>query len=556
MPYIGIGFSKNCKILTPLFSIKHILRTIVFAVLFCIPASVFAKDIDPIIAKLDEAIRNKDSYIKKKYAKIQELKRNVAKFNLTRNDQQLYANYLKLFDEYRSFKYDSAYYFLESAKASAKTLKNEELLSRAKIKEGFVLLSSGLFKEALDTLNSVVVKRLSKQYQYEYYSVKARAYYDLADYNKDQRFNIAYVRRGNEYIEKALQLVSPNTNEFWATESLKRMKHQDWRGAEFAFGYWINNFDLPEEYYGIATSSLGYIYSERGYTKKAIEYLALAAIGDVKSATKETVALRNLANELFKLGHLEKANHYISLAMEDATFYNARHRKIEISTILPIIEKAQLTKIQGQNTTLERVVILLTVLAVIIIVVFIIMLKQFKHKNSARKEMAESYDKLQELNLSLSEANTIKQEYIAYFIKVTSDFVNKMEQFQKSAVQKVIARKTDELLASLKKFDIRHERENLYHRFDEIFLRLFPTYVDDYSALFPSDHQPVIKKGELLNSEMRLFALYRLGIQDANQIAEFLELSVATVYTYKTRIKTKSFDKDTFEQKIMAIKAI
>jgi len=532
------------------------MRFLYLFIFLLLAAVASARDIAPVLERLDKALHDKDIYVRQKYGRIKDLKRNVAKFTLSKNDRQLYRYYMELFDEYKSFKYDSAYYYLESAKSRAWALKDAPLLARARIREGFVLLSSGLFKEALDTLNSIDVERLPAQDRFGYFSVKARAYYDLADYNKDERFNIAYVQKGNEYIERALKLVSPNTNEFWATESLKRMKQQDLRGAEFAFSYWINNFKLPEEYYGIATSSLGYIYSERGFTEKAIEYLALAAIADVKNATKETVALRNLANELFKLGHLEQANHYISLAMDDATFYNARHRKIEISTILPIIEKAQLNKIQGQNETLERIVILLTVLAVIIIVFLVIIFVQLKHKNAARKQMAESYVKLQELNTSLSEANAIKQEYIAYFIKATSDFVNKLDHFQKSAIQKVIAKKTDDLLSSLKKYDIRQERESLFHQFDEIFLRLFPTYIADFSALFSIEHQPVIRKGELLNTEMRLFALFRLGIQDANQIAEFLELSTATVYTYKTRIKGRSDFKDCFEGKIMAIKTI
>lgn len=494
--------------------------------------------------------------MKKKYARIKELQRAVGKFTLSRDDRQLYRYYLELFDEYRSFKYDSAYYYIEAAKAKATALGDSQMLSKAKIREGFVLLSSGLFKEALDTLNSVDVGKLENQNKFEYYSIKARAFYDLADYNKDQRYNIGYVQHGNLYLERALALVDPKTNEYWATESLKRMKQQDWKGAEFAFSYWINNFDLPSEYYGIATSSLGYIYSERGFTKKAIEYLALAAIADAENATKETVALRNLANELYKMGYLEKANLYVSLAMDDATFYNARHRKIEISTILPIIEKAQLNKIKGQNDTLEKIVILLTVLAVIIIVFLVIIFIQLKHKNTARKEMADSYVKLQEMNTSLSEANAIKQEYIAYFIKATSDFVHKLDSFQKSTIQKVISKKTEDLLATLKKYDVKQEREHLFHQFDEIFLKLFPTFVQDFNALFPPDNRSSIKKGELLNTEMRLFALYRLGIQDANQIAEFLELSVATVYTYKTRIKSKSDFKDSFEEKIMNIKTI
>lgn len=515
-----------------------------------------AQNVSPIINDLDKVLLQKEFYMKQKYAKIKSLKNSVNKFTLSKDDKNLYHTYLSLFDQYKSFKYDSAYYYLEAAKGKAFKLKDGQMIARTRIREGFVLLSSGLFKEAIDTLNSVDTVSLNPKNRFDYYSIKARAYYDLADYNKDQRYNINYIRTGNTYLEKAIKLANPNTNEYWATESLKRLKQQDWKGAEFAFSYWINNFELPSEYYGIATSSLGYIYSERGFTNKAIHYLTLAAIADVKNATKETVALRNLANELFKMGYLDKANKYINMAMDDATFYDARHRKIEISSILPIIEKAQLNKVNSKKNTLEKIVFLLAALAVVIIIFLVIIFKQLKEKNAARKAMADSYGQLQQMNVSLSEANTIKEEYIAYFIKATSDLINKIDHMQKSTIQKIISKKTEEVMASLKRYDVRKERENLYHQFDEIFLRLFPTFVSDFNALFSPDQKSIPKKGELLNTELRIFALYRLGIQDSNQIADFLELSVATIYTYKTRIKSRSDFKEVFEQKIMEIKTI
>jgi DNA-binding NarL/FixJ family response regulator len=528
-----------------------------FALLFLLLGlNLSATGIDPILDELDKVLLKKEFYVKQKYTNIKSLKRSVDKFTLSRDDKNLYHCYMSLFDEYKSFKYDSAYYYLEKAKSRAIVLKDPQLLSKTRIKEGFVLLSSGLFKEAIDTLNSIDTVKLAQKNKFEYYSIKARAYYDLADYNRDQRYNINYIQKGNLYLARALSLIKQNTNEYWATESLKRLKQQDWKGAEFAFSYWINNFKLPPDYYGIATSSLGYIYSERGYTEKAIHYLALAAIADVRNATKETVALRNLANELFKMGHLEKANQYINLAMDDATFYDARHRKIEISTILPIIEKAQLNKVKNKNDMLETIIILLTVLGCIIVLFLIIIFKQLKERNASKKVMAESYRQLQEMNISLSEANTIKEEYIAYFIKATSGLINKIDHIQKSTIQKVISKKTDEIIASLNRYNVNKERENLFHQFDDIFLKLFPTFVTDFNNLFPPDHRSIVKKGELLNTELRIFALYRLGIQDSNQIAEFLELSVSTIYTYKTRIKSKSDFKEVFEDKIMAIKTI
>ncbi|WP_194765652.1 DUF6377 domain-containing protein [Tamlana sp. I1] len=516
----------------------------------------FSQNINHVLDSLDSELNHKKRYLKIKYDSIQELKNNAKKFTLSKDNKNLYKNYLLLFDEYRSFKYDSAYYYLELAKDKAKVLNDPDLLSSIKTKEGFVLLSSGLFKEALDTLNSINVEILHNKTKFEYYTVLARTYYDFADYNKDERFNIQYIQKGNDYLEKALEYVEPDSNEYWATESLKRMKQQDWKGAEFAFRYWINNFDLPQEYYGIATSSLGYLYSQRGFDEKAIEYLAYAAIADIRNATKETVALRNLANEIYKLGYLEKANTYVSLAMDDATFYNARHRKIEISSILPIIEQAQLKKVERQNDRLEKIVILLVVLAIGFIVFLIIIFKQLKTRNAARKEMAASYLQLQEMNKKLSESDAIKQEYITYFINATSELINKMDQFQKNAIQKTVAKRYDDLITNLKRYNVKKEREDLFLQFDTIFLKLFPSYIKEFNALFPEDQKADFKKGELLNTELRLFALYRLGIQDSNQIAAFLELSVATIYTYKTRIKSKSNFKDSFEERVMAIESI
>lgn len=516
----------------------------------------WGQDNDKLLAELDKAIAQKDHYMKRKYAHIKTLSNNAQRFILDSDERRLYDTYVQLFDAYRSFKYDSAYYFLERAKGSALKLKDPALLAKTRIYEGFVLLSSGLFKESIDTLNVVALPLLDKRSRFEYYSIAARAYYDLADYNSDQRYKIVYLRTGNQLLGQALALVDRNTNDYWATESLRRLKLQDRKGAEAAFRYWLDHYNLPPEHYGIATSTLGYVCSEKGASQQAIHYLTLAAIADVKNATKETVALRNLANELFKRGQLDKANHYINLAMDDATFYNARHRKIEISSILPIIEKAQLNKVSEKNDKLEKIVILLAILAVIIVFFSIIIFKQLKHRNASRKAMAESYGKLQDMNVNLSEANAIKEEYLAYFIRATSDLVNKLDHLQKSAIQKIISKKTDEAITTLNRFNVKQEREQLFHQFDDIFLKLFPSFVSDFQNLFADESRAQLKKGELLNTEMRLFALYRLGIQDSNQIASFLELSVATVYTYKTRIKSRSLFKDRFEQKIMEIKTI
>jgi len=416
------------------------------------------------------------------------------------------------------------------------------------------LLSSGLFKEAVDTLRSIDTLKLSVSNKYNYYYIRARSYFDLAEYVGDDQFRIDYTRNGIKMLEKAQLLVPRSTSDYWAAESLERMKKQEWEEAEKAYLHWINDFDLSPNDYAVATSSLSFIYTWNGESEKAIRYLTLAAISDIRNATKENTALRNLANELYKVGDLEMANKFVNLAMEDAKFYNARHRKIELSSILPILEEAQLFKAEQKNKTLEKIIFVLIILAVLSLIFLVIIFKQLKDKNRARQALAENNERLKETNLNLMEADAIKQDYITYFLKVTSQLINKIDTLQKSTLQKVKTKRPDEILTLLKKYSVKKERNELFHQFDEVFLKLFPNFISEMNNLLPAEEKRVLKQDELLNTELRIFALYRLGVQDPQQVAEFLEISVATIYTYKTRLKSKSQFKDSFEEKIMEIR--
>lgn len=534
--------------------VKTIVLTALFAVLWILPATAFQKENG--LTELDKVITIKDTYVKKKYAMITSLQTTEEIAVHSNDNQKLYTTYLNLFNEYRSFKYDSAYFYLDRAKQIALKLQDSLLVHEVKIKEGFVLMSSGLFKESLDTLNSISVSGLSFTERYEYYSVKARAYYELADYTEDNRFSMHYNYSGNAILDSALQYTQPNTQEYYSTVGLKYLKQHDWKSAEVAFSNWLAAYDLDPEAYAIATSSLAYAYSNLSQPEKEVSYLAKAAIADIQNAIKETVALRNLAGVLYAKGDLKRANRYINLAMEDATFYNAKHRKIAISSILPIIEKNQLIRIEKQKNRLTVVVVFLAILAVAVAVFLVIIFRQLKERNASRKILAESNEKLLELNSNLKEADTIKQEYITYFLKVSSDFIRKIDHIQKSTLQKIITKRQEEVIKSLKKLSVKSERKLLFDQFDEVFLKLFPNFKEEYFKLFPETEETLAKSDDTLNTELRIFALYRLGVQDSHQVAEFLDLSVATIYSYKARIKSRSYYKKDFEDRIMAIKQL
>jgi hypothetical protein len=510
----------------------------------------FGEIYDDLITELDKVLESKQDYIEQKKAYIQKKKDELHVFQTSNDIRKQAILNLQLVYEYQSFIYDSAYYYVTKAKQLANLLDDKSLIAEVKSKEGFVLLSSGLFKVAIDSLISVNPKFLSNSLKASYYSTLARAYYDLADYSRDPYYKPKHIAQGNMYLDSAKVYVAQNTNEFWAIESLSRMKQADYSGAKFAFTYWMNNYELPRHYYAIATSSLGYIYILTGYPDQAIENLAKAAIADVKTATMETVALRNLASLLFEKGKDKIAYRFIEEAMNDANFYNARHRQLEISQILPIIERERLNVIRSQRDRIIIFFIFISVLSVSLIVALIIIWKAFRRLNQAQNA-------IQIANDELREANKIKDEYIADFFNQSSNYIEKIEKLQKWVSRKVAAKQ----FAGLRKFpenmNVQNERLAMYERFDQIFLKLFPNFVEEFNKLLNSTDQLQLKEGELLNTDLRIYALIRLGINENEKIAHFLNYSVNTIYAYKTKIKGKACcASDQFTQKVMEIKSI
>ena len=473
------------------------------------------------------------------------------------NDTLLYSLYNNLFTEYRSYIYDSAFVCVTNLLDISYTLNDLDKVTSSSIKMGFCYLSSGLFKEAFDILETINVNGCSDLTKIEYYICKSRLYYDLADYNNSEVFRSRYNEKGNEILDSAIVLLPVATSRYWSTVGLRRMKSNNDRGAIDAFRKMIDMREYTEHDLAIATSSIAYLYSLQGKMKEAKQYFIQAAIADVKSSTKEAVALKNLAQIVYDEGDVEHAVKYIHRALEDASYYSAKHRQLEIGYILPIIEEERTNLVEKQKDRIGLVLIFSFTLLVLLIVAFSIIWMQLKRLNQAKQIIQKTNDDLVLLNSNLMEANKIKEEYIGYFFNQSSEFIDKLETLQKWVKRKVAARQYDDLNNIHKQADAMQEREALYTRFDRIFLKLFPDFVNEFNELLKSGEQIHLKKNELLNTDLRIYALMRLGIHDNEQIAQFLGYSVNTIYTYKTKIKNKALNtNEEFKEKIMSIKSI
>ena len=534
------------------------MKTVLTLLLFFTVSSSFAQswNNDSILQKLDESLSSRSVLDN---TKLQQIENERIKLQQLGDDQleERYTVVNKLYDEYKSYTYDSAFKYVLYLDDLATRQKDIQRISSAKIKMGFIFLSSGLFKEALDTLMSVNPAKLNKDLQIEYYSILGRTYHDLADYDGSSFFTGIYNRKGNYYLKKAIELVPENSFQYYQLYGAEQLKAGQFESARETFHLLYNKKTITEHQRAIITSTLGYIYTCLNKNEEAIYLLAIAAIADIESCTKETVALRNLAHLLNDKGDTERAHRYIKIALSDADFYNARHRKKEVGIILPIIEGEQLRKTEKQKEQLILYLVLISILGAIAVVLLIISTIQFYRLKRVKELLQTNNSTISETNKKLSEANRIKEKYIGYYFNVNANYMERIEKIHKKLSRRIISRQFDDLDDFLKRdLDPKKELDELNNNFDKIVLSLFPNFVIEFNKLFNPEDQFIPKEGQILNKELRIFALIRMGISDNEKIAKILNFSVNTIYTYKTKIKNRSIvSNNEFEEHLMKIDA-
>lgn len=501
---------------------------------------------------LDKALAEVDTYEGEKKERIKKLEHEISASKNQSVQQQFDLN-MRLYEEYSTYNYEAAFSIILDLESIARKMKDPVRIEYVKMRLGFILLSSGLFKEAFDSFKAVNSKGLPDSLKSEYYALQARAYYGLSDYNKDNYYSHINRNAGSRYIDSALMIIPSNAYEYLYLKGLRAIKENDHEAAKAIFKNLLSDFHLDYHQFAIATSTLSDLYINIGDDAIAIDLLAKAAIADIKSSTRETTAILNLARLLNEQGDVERAYTYIKRASEDAEFYGARQRKIQVSAILPIIAGLRLDNSEAQKRVLIFYSSIITLLSVLVIVFAIIIYKQVKKLKRAEKTIVASNESLKKTNLLLLEANRIKERYIAYYFNTNFEYIEKLRRLKTSMEQKIQQRKLDDLSYAISKIDLKHEREQLFQGFDKIFLSLFPDFIAEFNSYFKEEDQIILEDQAILNTELRIFALIRMGINDNDKIARILGYSVNTIYTYKTRIKNKALVKNELFEEMISI---
>lgn len=512
--------------------------------------------------ELNKTLTRKEAYDGQRLKRIATL---TAAFTSTAvNDDAKFNLGMRIYEEYKAFKYDSAFIYCQKIRRLAVKLRSPEKQEVAKLKLAFVLLSSGLFKETFSTLDSINPRRFSISDRQSFYFLKARAYSDLGDFNQDQIYGPAYYARALTYADTAVQFSRPGSYEYLSVQEFRAQKNNDLASGIAVYDQIRRLPHLTLHELAVSASTTAYLYERAGQQAKAFELLLVAAIADVKTATKETIAIFKLSDYCYRQGDLKNAYTFIKEARENAAFYKARQRQVEISHVSSIIEGQKINIIEKQRKSLKTFAIVMSLLAGVVIVFAVVSLRQLRRLRKADQlistvnhELLERNKALHQVNSGLNEANKIKEEYIGYYFHNNSQYIDKLETLKKRVDSLLSSKQYTGVQKLVDSVNIKTERNELLKGFDTVFLRLFPTFVAQFNALFREEDRIQLTDDQLLTTELRIFALIRLGIADNEKISRMLGISINTIYAYKTRVKTRSIvPNEEFDAHVIAIKAV
>lgn len=515
---------------------------------------------------LDHIINNKEQFSEKKEQRINSLKNLLE--NKEASPTYRYEINQKLYNEYKKYKLDAAIHYATENVRIAQELGDQYLIYLSDINLASVYSYAGKILESERILKSIDSLQLPHHLLEEYYEVYSRFYEHYSAVSSQN----SYHAQVEIYRDSLLSILEPTSFKYKINTVNRRIKTGKIDQAEELLMDLLNIVEIDTPEYAMITHYLGIINNIKGQPALEVKYFTLSAIADIKNSIKENASFQRLARIYYKNGDIAKAFRYTQTAIEDAVFSGVQFRTAQMAEFYSIINASYQVKEAKANKELKTYLIWISILSVFLILLVLFIYLQMKKLSTVKEEVSDMNNKLVELNKELNEkndllnnkntqlqdSNQIKEQYIAQFFNLCSTYIDKMENYRKSLFKLGSNRQYEELVRKLKSTTtVEHELEELYKHFDRIFINLYPTFVDDFNSLLIDEERIVVKSGDFLNKELRIYALLRLGITDSTKIASFLRCSMSTIYNYRTKMRNKaSISREDFENRVMKIGVI
>ncbi len=553
------------------YNFKHHMRILFLLVLLSISGFLHANvPIDSLIYVLESTMEKRSEYDAQKEKRILELKKLLNKEGISQGQAFFIKN--QLIDEYSKYIFDSAVSYLLINIQLAQEIQNREMMNELNVSMADIMASSGKYFEAFDILNDIDQNSLSVQLKVKYFKALIKTYNEISFHSPCTDFDQKYSNKVIAYTDSIMPYLDPQSEDYLA---ILEKKYRD--GEKFSKSLEINTHrlalsEMGSRVYSQITYERSLLYRLMNKEEEEMKYYCLSAISDIMGSNKDNASLTELALLLHRKGDVDRANKFIKFSYDDAVFFKSELRFKLLSEILPIIKDAYQFKIEKQQNRLSVLLLISGFLLMALIVSLFLILRQVaevrKKKNELfkvnkqlkelNKDLADTNDQLQFTNLELSESNHVKEHYIGNFLTICSDYIYKLDRFNKKVNKQLANRKIEDLFAETKsKKLIDAEIKEFYENFDKAFLHIFPNFLTDFNQLLLDGEQIELKSEERLNTELRIFALIRLGINESAQIAKLLRYSVNTIYNYRVKIKNKAKgERESFENEVMRIDAV
>lgn len=543
---------------------KHILFLSLFFFTF-VQASAKG-DLDSLLSVLDNKIKNNEVYIELKNTRIEDLKAGKLIANTA---EQAYSLNMLLYKEYKSYISDSAIHYLNLNFNIAYSLNDIEKINETSIASANIFSVLGMYKEASDVMLNVKKEHLDKSQMIEYYNSYRYIYTGLGQYSQDSRNRGQYWIKSNAYRDSVSLMAYHDSEEYLRIEEIKFRQDGKLDEALLINDKRLALTKIGSPTYALVTFNRSLIYRRKEDAAMEKKYLVLSAISDIQSAIKDNASIPILANKLMEEGDINRAYQYVRFSLDNINDYNTRIRSSEILNIQAIIDKAYQEKNNEQKSQLRMFLILVSILSILLAISAFYVYKQMRkgilitkrqketnlELNSLNQKLHNMNKELHKINYEVVEANHIKEEYIGYFLDQCSKYIEKLDNFRKMVNKKIQTKEIESLYRTTKSNELKeNELKELFSNFDVMFTHLFPDFIDKFNSLLHEDEQISLKKGEILNNELRIYALIRLGIDDSSKIANFLGYSVNTIYNYRTKTRNRSrISREDFEWTVKKI---
>ena len=531
------------------------------ALLLTLTIMSMAQDKEQLYETLDSLIAHYDEQTAEKERRIKSIKDGVSGISLT--PEQRFELNMRLYDEYIAYKYDSAYYYIQQNVEQLRGTDNHDRFAASAVRMAHILSVTGLFNMARELMDEINPEVLDVQQRVDYYTQQSELNLYRSEMAQYTPFFSEFISRAQYYRQLIIQIAPKDSYDYIFNQATYICETGDEDKAIQMLEDYLPQIKRGTRTYGIVTSTLAYFYQRKENKAQQEHYLLLSAISDEIGAIRENNSLRSLSEVLMARGESDNAYRYLYQSFREAQFYGSRLRLMQMGRIAPqVMQLYDEERSQTQRLT-NAILIIISIVSLLLIAGIFYTLKLIRKNRAAHRQilamnktLSQQNETISSINNQMKEANRIKEEYIGRFLELNSIMIERGEKRLKLFNRLARERKLEELYAELKATEpVANSIRDFHQHFDEAFLNIFPDFIAHVNQLLMEEYQfestgEGVKK---LTTELRILALVRLGINDNQKIADILRSSITTIYTYRSKLKAKAINKESFEDDVRKI---